>query len=109
MRKIYHLVSKQVWEQLGAGPYQADSLIAEGFIHCSYEEQVARSANRFYADHGELLVLTIDPALLTSPLRHEAATNGEVFPHIYGPIDRAAIVDVQALRRDANGRWAFQS
>ncbi len=107
MRRIYHLVPKQVWDQLGAEPYQADSLVTEGFIHCSYAEQVARSANRFYADHAELLLLDIDPALLTSPLRDESSTGGEHFPHIYGKVDRAAIVDVQPLQRDAHGQWVF--
>jgi glutathione S-transferase len=106
-RHVYHLVAKDLWEQVGAGPYRAASLATEGFIHCSYEEQVAKSANRFYAEHDHVLVLTIDPALLTSPLRDEAATSGERFPHIYGPIDLSAVMQVQSLQRDAGGRWSF--
>jgi uncharacterized protein (DUF952 family) len=106
---IYHLVPKQRWEQLGESPYEADSLASQGFIHCSYQHQVAVSANRFYAKEEELLVLTIDPAILTSPLREEEATSGERFPHIYGPIHRAAVVDVQSLHRDESGAWTFPS
>jgi len=107
MRPIYHLVRKRIWDTLPDGPYQADSLAREGFIHCSYAEQVARSANRFYADADDLLLLTIDPGLLTSLVRDEAATGGEHFPHIYGPVKRGAIIDVRVLERDAGGQWVF--
>jgi uncharacterized protein (DUF952 family) len=106
-QRIYHLVPPRFWDRAGTEPYRAESLSSEGFIHCSYEAQVARSANRFYARHDELLVLTIDPDLLASPVREEAATGGETFPHIYGPLDRRAVVAVQSLRRDAQGHWAF--
>ena len=56
MRWIYHLVSPDAWNQAGEGPYRADSLATEGFVHCSYREQVARVANQFFADRPELLV-----------------------------------------------------
>jgi uncharacterized protein (DUF952 family) len=57
MRTLYHLVLRSAWEKSSDQPYRADSLTDEGFIHCSYADQVARSANRFYAEQSELLVL----------------------------------------------------
>jgi uncharacterized protein (DUF952 family) len=30
---------------------------------------------------------------------------GELFPHVYGPIDRGAIVAIRQLARDAGGKW----
>jgi uncharacterized protein (DUF952 family) len=104
---IYHLVPPEVWERTGDGPYRADSLATEGFIHCSYGEQVGRVANLFYADRPELLVLTIDPDRLGSPVRAEDPGTGELFPHVYGPIERAAVREVRPLQRDAAGRWVF--
>src|SRR5205823_14603415 len=97
---IYHLAPKSTWERSGTGPYRAASLDTEGFIHCSYREQVEWAANRFYANETDLFVLQIDPGRLTSPVRAEGAGNGQRFPHIYGPIDRQAVVDVQVMRRD---------
>jgi uncharacterized protein (DUF952 family) len=109
MRLIYHLVPPSTWNSLGPGPYQPESLATEGFIHCSNENQVAPVANRFYPDSEELLVLCIDASQLEHPLRDEPADTGERFPHIYGPINREAIVDVRQLARDRSGRWAFRA
>jgi uncharacterized protein (DUF952 family) len=108
MRPIYHLVLRPVWEHEPTLPYRADSLSTEGFIHCSFAEQVAGAANRFYAEANELLVLTIDTTRLNSPLREEPASNGEVFPHIYGPINRDAVTAAVPLKRGGDGRWLFQ-
>ena len=107
MSEIYHLVLPSVWEARPGEPYRADSLQTEGFIHCSYAHQVAASANRFYASAGELLVLRIDPATLSSPVKAEAAGSGELFPHVYGPIDRDAVTSARPLARDAAGKWVF--
>lgn len=107
MRRIYHLVSYADWEGGPSGPYRAASLTTEGFIHCSNREQVADSANKFYANEAELFVLAIDPDRLTSEPRDEEGRPGELFPHIYGPINREAIVEVIALERGPDGRWVF--
>jgi uncharacterized protein (DUF952 family) len=108
MRRIYHLVPRAVWEQAPAGPYCAASLATEGFIHCSNGNQVVGSANKFYATEAELLLLALVPDRLTSPLRDEEGRPGELFPHIYGPINREAIVEVIRLERGADGRWRFE-
>lgn len=107
MADLYHLVLRSTWEACPHEDYRAASLDSEGFIHCSYANQVAASANRFYAEAKDLLALRIDPARLTCPLRAEAATSGEIFPHIYGPLNRQAVVSVQPLQRDADGKWQF--
>ena len=107
MRRIYHLVPPSTWNAVGSGPYRAESLQTEGFIHCSNEAQVARVANLFYANQAELLVLRIDTDRLTHPVVDEDAGSGERFPHVYGPIEREAIASVRPLERDAEGHWAF--
>ena len=107
MRRIYHLVLRSAWERSPDRPYAADSLASEGFIHCSNAGQVAGSANRFFADQTDVLVLEIDPDRLTSPLRDEPGGAGELYPHVYGPINRDAVVAVHPLRRGADGLWAF--
>jgi uncharacterized protein (DUF952 family) len=107
MHTIFHLVTPAAWERTGAGPYQADSLANEGFIHCSHRDQVARIANLFFAREQELLALEIDVRSLTSAVREEDAGTGERFPHVYGPIDRAAVVAVGRLQRGPDGLWVF--
>jgi uncharacterized protein (DUF952 family) len=107
MRLIYHIVPQGDWRPAD-GPYRAPSLAGEGFIHCSNHDQVARVANFFYADAGALLVLAIDAGRLAAPLRDEAAGTGEWFPHVYGPIEPEAVVEVRELERGPDGRWRFE-
>lgn len=107
MSLIYHLVTPAAWAERPDDPYRAASLETEGFVHASYAHQVAASANRFYAGAAELLVLAIEPDRLGSPLKAEQAGSGELFPHVYGPIDRAAVAAVLTLARDGTGKWAF--
>ena len=107
MRWIYHLTTPAAWQQTGEGPHRAPSLETEGFIHCSNHDQLAPVANRFYADQPELLVLCIEVERLTSPLRDEDSGSNELFPHIYGPINRDAVREVRPLERGADGKWVF--
>jgi uncharacterized protein (DUF952 family) len=108
MRMIYHLVTPRAWKENADQPYRAESLANEGFIHCSFAEQVERSANRFYADAAELVLLHIDADRLSSPLREEASGTGEIFPHIHGPLNRDAVAEVEVLPRGPDGRWQFK-
>jgi glutathione S-transferase len=108
MATIYHLVLPSAWQLRPDESFHAPSLEQEGFIHCSFADQVTRSANRFYADAAELLLLTIDTTRLTSPLREEVASNGQLFPHIYGPINRDAVTAVVPMTRGSDGRWQFR-
>lgn len=107
MRRIYHLVPRSIWDQSTTGPYRAESLSTEGFIHCSNAHQVAWAANKFHADKADLLVLAIDAGRLGNLLKDEDPGMGETFPHIYGPIESAAIVDVRLMQRGADGKWTF--
>lgn len=104
-RKLYHLVPPDVWAQTGGEPYRAPSLATEGFIHCSYRHQVEWAANKFYTTASELLLLSLDPNRVVSPVRDEDSGAGELFPHIYGPIPLTAVVAIDRMTRDAGGRW----
>jgi uncharacterized protein (DUF952 family) len=93
---IYHIVLPEVWEEIKTTPlYSAPSLFAEGFIHCSYENQIDGVLGRYYSDHSTVVILTIDADLLGSRLVAEPSTNDEVYPHIYGPINLHSVVDTE--------------
>lgn len=100
---IYHIVLPDVWEEFDSDLYRAASLETEGFIHCSFLEQLDGVVGRYYKDEDEIVVLTIDPDQLMSRVVNEPSTNDEIYPHIYGPINRAAIVGVQKRRLSNNG------
>ena len=82
------------WAAFTGDAYEAASLADEGFVHCSYEHQVDAVLGRYYSAAASVIILTLDTDRLTSRLVEEPSTGGEIYPHIYGPIDRDAIVKV---------------
>lgn len=98
MNRIYHVVSARSWSEFDGKPtYEADSLQTEGFIHLSEQHQVAGVLDRYYRNVPDLLLLHVDPAKLTHELNYEEAPNGELFPHVYGPINKEAVVEVEKI------------
>ena len=100
MSYIYHFGPSG---EVGMPAYRA-TLDTDGFIHCSYLEQIIGVANAIYADADAMEIAAIAPEKLTSLVVDEDLyDSGEEFPHIYGPIDAAAIVDILPFVRDDDG------
>jgi uncharacterized protein (DUF952 family) len=105
---ILHMTSRKAWSDAQkSDEYTADSLAGQGFIHCSKPQQVLRVANLVYSGQHGLVLLVIDPARLASELRWEPGVDlaTELFPHIYGPINLDAVVDVLAFESDPDGNF----
>jgi uncharacterized protein (DUF952 family) len=102
---MLHITTAQAWaDAQAAGSLVTPSLSEEGFIHCSTVEQLEATANRIFRGSGELLLLVVDAALLTSPLKWERATDiADEFPHIYGPLNVDAVVDTVAMAEGPGG------
>lgn len=102
---VLHIADASEWHAAAeTGSYERStrgrSLADVGFIHLSFAWQVARVASFVYADeHKPLVLLRVDPSLLTAPLRIEALEGSERFPHLYGPLATAAVVEVRDLAR----------
>lgn len=107
---IYHLSTPDEWASAQrSGDYTSSSrdrtLEQEGFIHCSRADQLAGVLERFYVDAGPLLVLSVDTSLLTSPWQDDEIAPGVFYPHVYGPINVAAVVAVTPLDPGADGAY----
>lgn len=112
---IYHIATVADWERARRdGAYTTSTrgrtLEQEGFIHASTAGQTAATANRFYGGIGEpLVVLVIDADRLAAPLAYdEVPGSPERFPHIYGPLNLDAVVDVLPLDPGPDGTFAFE-
>ncbi len=108
---LVHICTADEWKSAQAdGELRPDSLAANGFVHLSTPEQVHLPANRLYTGRTDLLLLRIDPARLSSPVRWESgvATDPAAmeFPHLYGPLPVAAVISVTSFRPDVNGWFA---
>jgi uncharacterized protein (DUF952 family)/lysophospholipase L1-like esterase len=96
---LFHLVDRVSW---ASGLYEPD--LRDGFVHYSFADQVAGTADRHYPTAADLLALEVDPMQLTGEIRVE---NG--FPHGYGSLPAAAVVATHPLRRGPDGRWTFSA
>ena len=109
MKPIFHIASCEVWDAARvAGSYESDSLAADGFVHCSFTDQVARVANEKFRGQEGLVVLEIDADLIDAEIRLEDLYGlDEDFPHVYGAIPEASVVRVHEFVPDADGSFSF--
>lgn len=92
---ILHICSSTLWgESSAAGIYRGDTLLSEGFIHCSTRDQVVEVADYVFAGIEGLVLLVIDETKITETIKYEDAGNGKLYPHIYGPLDPLAVIRV---------------
>lgn len=95
---IYHITTLAAWTtQQASDEYTTESLNQEGFIHCSTKEQVKATLERYYSNQKDLLLLHINSSALAAELKFELATNGELFPHVFGKLNKSAIVEIEKL------------
>ena len=102
----YHLVPKGYFDSLDAGEdYTPRDYAREGFIHCTDgAEEMARTANRYYQSTPEAFYyLTLDTSRVRALIRYDDP--GKIYPHIYGTLNRDAIIAIRLARRDANGNF----
>jgi uncharacterized protein (DUF952 family) len=99
MTTIFHIAQATDVEKLAkTGYYEVASLQLEGFIHASRASQVQATGSRYFQGRDDLFLLTIDTTKLANSLRYEEATNQEFFPHIYGTINKEAIVKTEKIK-----------
>lgn len=104
-RTAYHLVPLAVWFAAPADAgYVPPAFADDGFVHLTHRmSDLVAVANAFYrGDPRPHLVLTVVLARLSSPWRYDG---DERYPHVYGPIDRAAITQVRRMPRAADGTF----
>jgi len=102
---ILHICSTTEWHASHDGYYCCASLDHEGFIHCSRPEQVVEVAGRLFQRRRDLVLLVIDPELVTAEIRWEDGGNGNFYPHIYGPLNVNAVTAVVAFEPHPDGSF----
>ena len=109
---ILHITTLKEWYRgLSEEKYTAPSLASDGFIHCSTPAQTAGTANVFFKGQSGLVLLCIDESKLRSKCKYEDPAGngrhdprpGNLFPHVYGPINVTAVIRVVDFPADENG------
>jgi uncharacterized protein (DUF952 family) len=112
MAHIFHIATREVWSNSAAkgaaGKYQPEAFPIDGFIHCSTREQVIQVANTRFRGQSGLVLLSIDPDLLQAEVVYENLEGGEqLFPHIYGELNPAAVVQVSNFEPGKDGTFTL--
>jgi uncharacterized protein (DUF952 family) len=105
---IYHITPVEHFDP-SKSEYLPPQFAQDGFIHCTRGADLALMvANKYYRKiPGDFFLLEIDVAKLTSPLKYEALDPDLPFPfpHIYGPLNRDAVVNIFNMPRAADGTF----
>jgi len=101
--KIFHIVKLIDWEAgTENGQFRASTLEKEGFIHCCKENQIQFVLGTWFSGQSELFLVTIETDKLESPVLFEKSeADQESFPHVYGPINLNAVVDIQPQEKES--------
>lgn len=115
MTRIFHIATVADWDEARRqGRYTTSTrgrtLAEEGFIHASRGDQWQAVHRNFYSDVTEpLVLLVIDTERLAVPVVEEAVPDtDETFPHVYGALDPAAVVQAVPMQTALEGSDSFR-
>lgn len=104
---ILHCMKKSTWEERKhKQSWGKRNIEADGFIHCSTIEYFWRVAPNFREITDEMVLICIDENKLTSKILFEDGDHcGRAYPHIYGPVNHDAVINVLPFLRDEQGNY----
>jgi uncharacterized protein (DUF952 family) len=105
MTRIYKLLPAADWRSAKeAGIFLGSPVdLADGFIHFSTGPQAPETARRYFRDQPDLLIVGFEAETLGPGLKWEPSRGGDLFPHLYGPLDPAHAVESRTVALDAEG------
>jgi uncharacterized protein (DUF952 family) len=101
---VYKICTKSEWEEIKAKGQLIGSKkdLEDGYIHFSGEDQVRETLKKFYSNQKNLILLKID-TLKLNHLLWEQASDGNMFPHLYSPLDIYNVVDEYQITLSDDG------
>lgn len=108
-RTIYKICPQALWREAErAGRFDGAPVdLADGFIHFSTALQARETARKHFSGQVDLLLIAVDGERLGDALKYEVSRGGDLFPHLYGPFDLAAVISVRPLPLGPDGLHDF--
>ena len=105
MATIYKICSASAWREAERqGVYRGSTAdLSDGFIHFSTAQQVESTVRKHFAGQAGLFLIAVDGDALGDELRWEPARGGALFPHLYGELDLATVIQVLEMPMRADG------
>lgn len=103
--RVYKILARPEWEAArAAGRYDGSAVDREdGFIHLSTAAQARETARRHFAGQPGLVLVELEADDLGPALKWEPSRGGDLFPHLYGPLDPAKALSVCEAPLGADG------
>jgi len=106
-----HFARKDAWEAAQEpGSYQPAEFEEDGFIPCATPEQATDVANKKFSGEDDLVLLWIVPSKLKASIIYERPAGlevGDLYPHVYAPINVDAVVRADEIPRFEPGTFAL--
>ena len=101
---IFKIIDKDDWQKARQnGTYGGSKKdIEDGYIHFSEEDRVGETLRRHYPKKDNLLLLKVN-AFKLEHLLWEQASNGDMYPHLYSPLDIANVEEEFELPLNDDG------
>jgi uncharacterized protein (DUF952 family) len=89
MTRVYKILSRAEWEAAErTGRFEGSAVdLRDGFIHFSTAAQAPDTARLHFAGRTGLVLVAIEAERLGAALKWEPSRGGDLFPHLYGPLD----------------------
>ena len=101
---IFKVINKEEWQKAKqSGTYGgSDKDKKDGYIHFSEDDQVLETLKKHYPKKENLVLLKVN-AFKLEHLLWEQASNGDMYPHLYSPLDVNTVVDEFELSLNEDG------
>jgi uncharacterized protein (DUF952 family) len=106
---IYKICTAEEWAAAEtAGRFTGSPVdVADGFIHFSTAEQAEETARRHFAGQTGLVLVSVDAKVIADKLTWEPSRGGDLFPHLYTPLDLDVVTSVRPLSLGDDGAHVF--
>jgi uncharacterized protein (DUF952 family) len=96
--RVYKLLSAADWDAgVATGRFEGAGVdLRDGYIHLSTAAQASETARLHFAGQAGLVLVRLDAERLGDALKWEPSRGGQLFPHLYGPLDCALAEAVTA-------------
>tara|TARA_Y100001970_G_C14195007_1_gene837505 strand:+ start:1422 stop:1772 length:351 start_codon:yes stop_codon:yes gene_type:complete len=101
---IFKVIDQDEWQNAKkSGTYNGSSKDKkDGYIHFSEEKQVNETLKKYYNKTENLVLLKVH-TLHLEHLLWEQASNGDMYPHLYSPLDIKNVVKEFELNLNDDG------
>ena len=107
--EIYKIIDKDEWATAeAAGVFKGASIdLRDGYIHFSTAAQATETAALHFTEQEGLVLVSVSTKELGDALKWEASRGGDLFPHLYAPLEMRHVARVDDLPVGPDGKHVF--